>query len=103
MKFQLKKTYQGYILYGILLTVSLLYFYFPSDTFRDYFIKAVSSANPQVMVSVENVRPSLLLGVNLFNTRVSLQTNPDMQLFSAKRITIRPGCTMLPSSPLTAH
>ncbi len=43
------------------------------------------------MVSVENVRPSLLLGVALLNTRISLQTNPDMQLFSAKRITIRPG------------
>ncbi len=87
----LKKTYQWYTLYGILLTVCLLYFCFPSDVFRDNFIKAVCSANPQVMVSVEDVRPSLLLGVILLNTRFSLQANPDRELFSAKRITIRPG------------
>lgn len=91
MKITLKKTYQGYIFYGILLTLCLLYFGFPSDTFRDYFIKAVSRANPQVMVSIEDIRPSLTLGVILLNTRFSLQTNPHVLLFSAKRITIRPG------------
>jgi len=87
----IKKTYQWYILYGILLTVCFLYICFPSDTFRDHFIKAVRSANPQIMVSVKDVRPSLLLGVVLLDTRFSLQKNPHRQLFSAESITIRPG------------
>ncbi len=91
MKQIFKKTYQGYILYGFLLTICLLYFCFPSDAFRDYFIKAVSSTNPQVMVSIEEVRPSLLLGVILLNSRFSLKTNPKEPLFSLKKIAIRKG------------
>jgi type II secretion system protein N len=87
----LKNTYQWYILYGILLTACLLYFCFPSDTFRDYFIKTVSSTNPQVLVSVEDVRPSLALGVKFLNAELSPRTNPEIQLFSAESITIKPG------------
>jgi type II secretion system protein N len=87
----LKNTYQWYILYGILLTVCLLYFCFPSDTFRDYFIKTVSSVNPQVLVSIEDVRPSLALGVTFLNAELSPRTDPEIQFFSAERITIRPG------------
>jgi len=86
----IKKTYQGYILYGILLTVCLLYFCFPSNTFRDYFTKTVSSISPQVLVSVEDVRPSLALGVKFLNAKVSPRTNPEMQFFSAESITFSP-------------
>ena len=72
------------------MTVCLLYFCFPSDTFRDYFIKTVSNVNPKVLVSVEDVRPSLALGVKILNAELSSKTNPEMQLFSAEKITIRP-------------
>ena len=90
MKKILKKTYQWYMLYGVLLAAFLLYFCFPSEAFKDYFINIVSRANPHVLVSVEDARPSLALGVTFLNARFSPKTNPDIPLFKAKKITVRP-------------
>ena len=90
MKKILKKTYQWYLLYGVLLTSFLLYFCFPSDALKDYFINTVGSVNPHLLVSVEDARPSLALGVTFLNARFSPKTNPDILLFKAEKITIRP-------------
>ena len=90
MKKLLKKTYPWYLLCGVLLTACLLYFCFPAEIFKNYFINKVSSINPHILVSIEDARPSFTLGVTFLNARFSPKTNPDILLFKAEKITIRP-------------
>ncbi len=84
------KTYLGYILYGIVLTVCLLYLFFPSDAFRDYLITSVNTMNPRFQFSVEDARPSLPFGVKFRQAELSLKEDPDLRLFIAESLMIRP-------------
>jgi type II secretion system protein N len=81
----------GYILYGILLMIVLLYYRFPSDALGDYLQSTADEINPRYHVLVGEVRPSFPFGVKFLKTRVSLRENPDTNLFMAESLLIRPG------------
>ncbi|OPX34956.1 MAG: type II secretion system protein GspN [Desulfobacteraceae bacterium 4484_190.2] len=73
----------GYILYGILLMIVLLYYRFPSDALEDYLQSTADEINPRYHVLVGKVRPSLPFGMKFLKARVSL--------FMAESLLIRPG------------
>ena len=85
-----KKKYFVYILYGIILTVGLLYYCFPSDAFRNHIQASASRKNPQLLLSVGNARLSFPFGLKLLQTELSKKINPDMRLFMADSLLIRP-------------
>ncbi len=84
------KVYLGYILYGIVLTVCLLYLYFPSEDFRDYLISSAGRADPRFLLSIEDARLSLPFGVKFLQAELSLKEKPDMQFFIAESLMVRP-------------
>ncbi len=84
------KKWFGYTLYGILLTIGLLYYLFPSDAIRDYLQARVDRANPQLRLSVGHVSPSFTLGLKLLETQLFYKANPDRFSFKADRLVIRP-------------
>jgi len=81
----------GYILYGILLMIVLLYYRFPSDALGDYLQSTADEINPRYHVLIGKVRPSFPFGVKFLKTRVSFRENPDTNLFMAESLLIRPG------------
>ena len=81
----------GYILYGILLMIVLLYYRFPSDALGDYLQSTAEEINPRYHVLVGKVRPSFPFGVKFLKPRVSLRESPDIDLFMADSLLIRPG------------
>ena len=81
----------GYILYGILLMIVLLYYRFPSDALGDYLQSTADEINPRYHVLVGKVRPSFPFGVKFLKARVSFRENPGTSLFMAESLLIRPG------------
>jgi len=71
--------------------IVLLYYRFPSDAFGDYLQSTADEINPRYHVLVGKVRPSFPFGMKLLKTRVSLRENPDIDLFMAESLLIRPG------------
>ncbi|MEA3346984.1 MAG: type II secretion system protein GspN [Candidatus Auribacterota bacterium] len=84
------KKWLAYILFTILLTVCLLYYRFPSDSFRYYLQATAERMNPKYLLSVEKVSPIFPPGFSLRKTKLSLKINPDAGLFMADSIVIRP-------------
>lgn len=85
------KKYFGYILYGILLGIVLLYYRFPSDAFGNYLQSTAEEINPSYHVWVGKVRPSFPFGMKFLKTRVSLRAKPDTNIFMAESLLIKPG------------
>ena len=84
------KKHCGYVLYGIFLTAALLYCRFPSDAFRDYLQATAGRAGPRYLLSIGEVRPSLPFGLKFLQTELAPKENPDMSLFTADSLVIRP-------------
>ena len=84
------KKYCGYVLYGIFFTVALLYCRFPSDALRDYLQATAGRAGPRHLLSIGEVRPSLPFGLKFLETELAPKENPDMSLFTADSLVIRP-------------
>ena len=90
-----RKKYFGYALYIILLTVGLLFYRFPSDAYRDYFHAIANSINPQFLLLIEKIRPSFPFGLNLLQPKLSLKANPNIKVFVAENLLIRPNLRSL--------
>lgn len=84
------KKYFGYILYGFILTIGLLYYHFPSEIFRDYLQSNANTLNPKLILSIAKVNPSFPFGLNLLEPRVSLKTDPQIMVFKAENLFIKP-------------
>jgi len=85
-----KKKWIGYTFYGILLTVTLLYFRFPSDALRVFFQETSGRIDTNILLSIEKMSPSLLFGLTFNQTKLSMKEAPDKILFKADRLIIRP-------------
>ncbi|MCJ7593475.1 MAG: type II secretion system protein GspN [Desulfobacterales bacterium] len=81
----------GYFLYGLLLTLGLLYYRFPSDAFRDYLQASAAKVDPGVVLSMDRVSPSYRLGLRFLGTQISHKKILKGALFKAERLVIRPG------------
>jgi len=93
MKYKISrsKKYFGYAFYSILLTFGLLFYRFPSDAYRDYFQAITNSINPQLLLLIEKIHPSFPFGLNLLHPKLSLKADPNIRVFVAENLLIRPG------------
>jgi type II secretion system protein N len=85
-----RKEWFGYLLFVLILTVSLLYYLFPADAVRDYFQAKGRRANPPLALSVDRVAPSVPIGVKFTKTKVALEDVPDRVILNVDRLLIRP-------------
>ena len=85
-----RKKWIGYAFYGILLTLGLLYYRFPSKAFEGFFQARVEKINPQLVLSMEKVSPSLTFGLKFIDPELLLKTTPQKPVFKADRVLVRP-------------
>jgi len=87
---QKNKKWFGYALYGIFLTIGLLYFRFPSEAVQDYLEAKADRSNPRFGLSIGHVSPSLTFGLKFRKTELSHHANPTKVLFRADGLSVRP-------------
>jgi type II secretion system protein N len=85
-----KKRWIGYVLYGILLTLVLLYVRFPSEMLRDYILEMSDQMQPEVHLSIDTVSPSFPFTLQIHDARIALKENVQKILFQADDVFIRP-------------
>jgi type II secretion system protein N len=88
--FSKHRTILGYVLYGLILAMALLYFRFPSDAVEDYFQARGERANPPLSLSADRIGPLIPFGLKFVKTRVSLKDSPSSLVLNADRISVRP-------------
>jgi type II secretion system protein N len=81
----------AYTLYGILLTLGLLYILFPSQDVKYYLEARAEDSGIPVRVSIGDVSPSLVFGLNLRTTELSHRAAPEDIILRADRLFVRPG------------
>jgi len=94
------KKWIAYTLYGILITVVLLYLRFPSDSAGKYIISIVEGYNPNVVLLIDSVKPCLLPGIRLDNIKIGLRDKPDL-ILKMSALKLRPAIINLFSGRLT--
>jgi type II secretion system protein N len=80
----------GYIIYGLFLTIGLLYYCFPADAFRSFLKAAAKKAGPEYSLSIEKIKPVFPPGIILLKAGLSTETKEGFSLFVADRLMIRP-------------
>lgn len=84
------KKWFGYSFYGILLTMALLYYRFPSDALRDHLETAFVRINPRIVLSLGKVSPSFPFGLKFIGSRLALKEETEQLLFRADSTFISP-------------
>jgi type II secretion system protein N len=84
------KRWFGYIFYCAILTVGLLYYRFPSDALRDYLQIRANSLDTPLSLSIGRIKPWPSFGLKLGQTEISLKDQPNIKLFRADSLLIRP-------------
>lgn len=87
---QKNRKWFAYALYGVLITLGLLYFLFPSEALRDYLQAKADSTNSPLHLSIGSISPSLTFGLKFRKTELSRRADPDKVLFRADRLLLRP-------------
>lgn len=82
------KTVLLYTAYIIGLTLFFLWFLFPSETLKDYLAFRLSQGNPDIVVRIDRVSPSLPPGIKLHEVDIS---HRDMALVEFQSIKVMPG------------
>lgn len=90
-----RRKWVGYVLFGILLTLGLLYYRFPSEAFQGFLQARVEKINPQLAVSLKKVSPSVTLGLKFQETELFLKTAPQKPIFKANELLVRPAILSL--------
>jgi type II secretion system protein N len=85
-----RKKWVGYILFGILLTLGLLYYRFPSEAIQGFIQARVEKISPRLALSMERVSPSITLGLKFLEPELFLRTTPQKPIFKADRLFVRP-------------
>ena len=85
-----KKKWFLYILFGVVLTLGLLYYRFPSDAVEGFLQARIEKINPQLTLSMERVSPSFTLGLKFLEPELLLRTTPQKPIFKADRFLVRP-------------
>ncbi len=85
-----KKKWVGYVIFGILLTLGLLYYRFPSEAIQGFLQARVEKINPQIALSMKSVSPSFTFGLKFLEPELLLKTTPQKPIFKADRLLVRP-------------
>lgn len=83
------KKWVAYVLFGILVAAGLLFYRFPSEAIRDYLEAKVDRINPQWALSIEQVSPSVTLGLKLLKAQLYRQASPERFLLRADALSLR--------------
>jgi type II secretion system protein N len=86
-----KRRWFGYALFCIAGVVFFLYYLFPSDVVENYVQVRAEHSNPPLLLSIERITPWPLLGLRSAKTEVSLKNKPQLILFRAENISLKPG------------
>ena len=84
------KKWVGYSLYGILLTMAILVYRFPSDALRDYLEAAFVRIHPRMVLSFGKVSLSFPLGIKFLESRLTLKEEKETILFRADSTSVNP-------------
>ncbi len=84
-----------YTLYIGVVTAAFAYFLFPSDAVKDYIVRQVKAAEPNLELQIEKIRPALPPGLALGGTRLFYETIP---LVESPQVRVLPVMTTLFSS-----
>lgn len=85
-----RKKWILYILFGVLLTLGLLYYRFPSDAVEGFLQARVDKINPQLALSMERVSPTFTFGLKFLEPELLLKTTLQKPIFKAERFLVRP-------------
>lgn len=80
----------GYCLYGVALTLALLYYRFPSEAMRDFISAKISGLRPGIQVSLQGVSLSLRFGVEFTGMKIVHEIQPSSPVLEIERFLIRP-------------
>ncbi|MBW2064241.1 MAG: type II secretion system protein GspN [Deltaproteobacteria bacterium] len=84
------KRWLGYCLYGVGLTLALLYYRFPSEAVRDFLSAETGRLMPGVRVSLQGVLPSLKFGLELKGIEIAQKTGTSSPVLRVERFFVRP-------------
>ncbi|MBW1998509.1 MAG: type II secretion system protein GspN [Deltaproteobacteria bacterium] len=84
------KKWLGYCLYGIGLTLALLYYRFPSEAVRDFLLAKAGSMAPGIRVSLGEVSPSLRFGLRLRDIEIAQRRGTSSPALRLEEFFIRP-------------
>ncbi|MBN1849649.1 MAG: type II secretion system protein GspN [Deltaproteobacteria bacterium] len=84
------KKWLGYTIYGIVLTVVLLYFLFPSAALRDIALNAFNETYPNLHLSISKISPSFPFNLNIQTPELALKESPDKVFFKADNVSLHP-------------
>jgi hypothetical protein len=94
MKLKINKQIVGYTIYGILIFIALFYLRFPNDVVVNYITSTLSERNPNVMLSIDSIKPSLPPGLKANNLTLGFKDEADSTI-QADMLTVRPGLLSL--------
>ena len=79
-------------IYIIVVGVFLIYYLFPSDAVKKYIAFNLNRANPELNITIDNIKPVFPPGLRLYNVSIYRLSN---LLLEAKQIKITPGLLSL--------
>jgi type II secretion system protein N len=89
--FLINRKYIGYAIYGIILTIALLIWRFPSDAVKDYFLGIVRTKNPDYYITIEKASLSLPFNLKFTGVEFRMQGESGQPILKTKDILVRPG------------
>ena len=81
-----------YFMYIIVVTALFIYYLFPSDAVKKYIAFNLNRANPELNITIDNIKPVFPPGLRLYNVSLYRLSN---LLLEAKQIKITPGLLSL--------
>ncbi|MFV9646708.1 MAG: type II secretion system protein GspN [Desulfobacterales bacterium] len=81
-----------YFMYIIVVTALFIYYLFPSDAVKKYIAFNLNRANPELNITIDNIKPVFPPGLRLYNVSLYRLSN---LLLKAKQIKITPGLLSL--------
>jgi type II secretion system protein N len=90
MRLRINRAVAGYILAGIAMLILFFYLRFPGGAVTDYIKAAAAARYPQLLLSIDAVRPAIPPGVTLENVTAGFRGRPEATLH-ADRLGLRPG------------
>lgn len=93
--FATNKRWIGYTIYGIILTLALMFYRFPSDALKEYIQTSVHKINPNLMVTFEKVSLTFPFSLKLSGVECCTVEEPGKPVFKTREILVKPGILSL--------
>jgi type II secretion system protein N len=88
--FATNKRWIAYTIYGIILTLALMFYRFPSDALKDYVQKSIHKNNPNLSVTFEKVSLTFPFSLKLSGMECFTAGEPGIPVFETREILVKP-------------